>query len=543
MTSPDSPIGQAEEVGLAPIDPLDGNPFSSFAQRAHLLFAGLIHISILCLPARPLPGTHASSTTAAPASKRKPGRDGGSSRRKVPLDLSWDKDDDALDLLLTGGLDWSNCAVWTLSPDQGHSRQPTPPYTVGSTALAAAAKLEAVVLTNDYATSGPRYADWDALHCGLGAASMAAAPLHAELAEHAEHAAPCLGVLGLASCDRHAFADRGLLAALSSLLLPLIARLAALSRGRDVETFLEHAMPLLLEQRVRLRVNGSRTPDGGQPPEGPREGSVAGPAPGANGRRSGARGEALHKKKRRQAPTAPGPRPVGAPPAETRGAAGAEAVGTPCAPGRHVEHDACCPHHASNKAPLDGTPPGGASSGLLLNLVSMCAVYAHFSHLSAAGETNAAVLVSACVVASHVALLILQWIWLGWLPPQRTSAGAKAYATLRALALPLANTWVGWSLLDRLGYVPSLPAVLSTAGAVGLCLAAGRQARSLLQGPLQLASMALAATSTTGLCSAAFGSTRGWACMGLISGLQLGMGVLLPALMLHAPRSDATAFP
>ncbi|KFM24413.1 hypothetical protein F751_3131 [Auxenochlorella protothecoides] len=388
------------------------------------------------------------------------------------------QDDDALDLLLTGGLDWSNCAVWTLSPDQGHSRQPTPPYTVGSTALAAAAKLEAVVLTNDYATSGPRYADWDALHCGLGAASMAAAPLHAELAEHAEHAAPCLGVLGLASCDRHAFADRGLLAALSSLLLPLIARRAALSRGRDVETFLEHAMPLLLEQRVRLRVNGSRTPDGGQPPEGPREGSVVG-----------------------------------------------------------------CPHHASNKAPLDGTPPGGASSGLLLNLVSMCAVYAHFSHLSAAGETNAAVLVSACVVASHVALLILQWIWLGWLPPQRTSAGAKAYATLRALALPLANTWVGWSLLDRLGYVPSLPAVLSTAGAVGLCLAAGRQARSLLQGPLQLASMALAATSTTGLCSAAFGSTRGWACMGLISGLQLGMGVLLPALMLHAPRSDATAFP
>lgn len=70
-----------------------------------------------------------------------------------------------------------------------------------------------------------------------------------------------------------------------------------------------------------------------------------------------------------------------------------------------------CPHHASNKASLDGTPPGGASSGLLLNLVSMCAVYAHFSHLSAAGETNAAVLVSACVVASHVALLILQWIW------------------------------------------------------------------------------------------------------------------------------------
>lgn len=214
------------------------------------------------------------------------------------------QDDDALDLLLTGGLDWSNCAVWTLSPDQGHSRQPTPPYTVGSTALAAAAKLEAVVLTNDYATrsvdiarsgvfvylflggrgvslgalamergrhsthaillrgmvlgastplrwrpeikpsashpgSGPRYADWDALHCGLGAASMAAAPLHAEFAEHPEHAAPCLGVLGLASCDRHAFADRGLLAALSSLLLPLIARLAALSRGRDVETFLE----------------------------------------------------------------------------------------------------------------------------------------------------------------------------------------------------------------------------------------------------------------------------------------------------------------
>lgn len=57
----------------------------------HISLIAPICDSILCLPARPLPGTLASSTTAAPASKRKPGRDGGSSRRKVPLDLSWDK--------------------------------------------------------------------------------------------------------------------------------------------------------------------------------------------------------------------------------------------------------------------------------------------------------------------------------------------------------------------------------------------------------------------------------------------------------------------
>lgn len=62
----------------------------------------------------------------------------------------------------------------------------------------------------------------------------------------------------------------------------------------------------------------------------------------------------------------------------------------------------------------------------------------------------------------------------------------------------------------------------------------GLQVHLFLHAPLQLTSVVFAASSTSHVCSTMLSSTRGLECLGLISILQLSVGVITPAILVFA---------
>lgn len=71
------------------------------------------------------------------------------------------------------------------------------------------------------------------------------------------------------------------------------------------------------------------------------------------------------------------------------------------------------------------------------------------------------------------------------------------------------------------------------------------QVRFFLHAPLQLASVLFAATSTPDLCGMLLQSTSSLRCIGLISGLQLTLGLLVPSVLVYflESRSGRTFMP
>lgn len=69
--------------------------------------------------------------------------------------------------------------------------------------------------------------------------------------------------------------------------------------------------------------------------------------------------------------------------------------------------------------------------------------------------------------------------------------------------------------------------------------------RFFLHAPLQLASVLFAATTTPDVCGALLRDTAGVRCIGLISALQLTLGLLLPTVLVYwlESRSGRTFMP
>ena len=161
----------------------------------------------------------------------------------------------------------------------------------------------------------------------------------------------------------------------------------------------------------------------------------------------------------------------------------------------------------------------------------------------------------------------------------------QVFQMYRLIVLPVANTWMSWSLLNKLGIAPGTLVVAAAGLAVmGLIVAgvqvgaqpavvAGRpairpalmcctavcpadyaqprvcsyafslppllphshplQMRFLLHAPLQLASVLFAASSTTEVCGRFFSTTTSLGCMGAVSLMQLSLGVFIPGIMCH----------
>ncbi|KAI7838043.1 hypothetical protein COHA_008127 [Chlorella ohadii] len=132
-----------------------------------------------------------------------------------------------------------------------------------------------------------------------------------------------------------------------------------------------------------------------------------------------------------------------------------------------------------------------------------------------AGESQAAIVVSMCIAAIDIVLLALRWLWY---EQYITYGGAvlQVFQMYRLVVLPVANTWMSWSLLNKLGIAPSTLVM-----------------RFLLHAPLQLASVLFAASSTTEVCGRFFASNTSLGCMGAVSLMQLSLGVFIPGIMCH----------
>jgi hypothetical protein len=164
------------------------------------------------------------------------------------------------------------------------------------------------------------------------------------------------------------------------------------------------------------------------------------------------------------------------------------------------------------------------------NLVSMGLVYAYFSEAAIVGESRLEVSLSLGVACVDIIFLVLRWLWF----ERGVSSGpltTYVFHIYRLAFLPAANSWMGWSLLYKFNAYPKPVSVLMVTIIYVVLLVAGCRKPALLQAPLQLASIILAATSAPHICSLAFqGNILGVKCMASVSVVQLVSGLGLPSL-------------
>lgn len=164
------------------------------------------------------------------------------------------------------------------------------------------------------------------------------------------------------------------------------------------------------------------------------------------------------------------------------------------------------------------------------NLVSMGLVYAYFSEAAIVGESRLEVSLSLGVACVDIIFLVLRWLWF----ERGVSSGPLTtyiFHFYRLAFLPAANSWMGWSLLYKFNAYPKPISVLMVTIIYLVLLVAGCRKPALLQAPLQLVSIILAATSAPHICSLAFqGNILGVKCMASVSVVQLVSGIGLPSL-------------
>lgn len=536
--------------------------FVQFARHAHLAVAGLMSVSILLLPKRDEPsssgaesqqgpagaGTGSRSQAAAPGQPTNVGQPGFLAQG---ADVAhWEQAQDALERTCPLPPDWNNCCQYSIGPSAGVQVQAPPPYPVACTgAFYTASTTGEPLVSNNYPEEGPHFADWQALH-EAGARSMASAPM---FAEHR-----IIGVLSLASCQPHAF-DRPRLVWLLALILAPFANLLQYTTQRmEMGRFIQCVMPGLLQQNhqrgkvTRRRSASSRRGTGSPQQDALRQGAVEARASGIAAGPSAAAVEAPATERAAvQVGHLPGskqpkPRSGQKAPADGRAAPPRQPVEPQDAPQPTanaasallpVGFDAgSLPAHLG-LTPLGPAPPPDSDLGdfgdFFFNLVSMCIVYAYFSEAAVAGESQAAIAVSMCIAAVDIALLALRWLWY----EQYITYGGtvlQVFQAYRLVVLPVANTWMSWSLLRKLGISPGPGVVTALAALFLLFLLLGcTSIRFFLHAPLQLASVLLAASATTDVCSRLLAAPSGVRCMGVVSALQLSLGVVLPAVLSH----------
>jgi len=166
------------------------------------------------------------------------------------------------------------------------------------------------------------------------------------------------------------------------------------------------------------------------------------------------------------------------------------------------------------------------------DLVSMGIVYAFFSDAVAEGESRVAVGVSMGIAGIDIALLALRWLCI----EHRISIGEpvlKVFHLYRVFVLPIANMWMTWSLMMKVGLRVGGAAITLMLGGLVCLLLAGLKVRFLLHAPMQMASVLFAASCVPEVCVWAFDVPTGGRCLGVMSLIQLVLGVGVPSLMMH----------
>jgi len=110
------------------------------------------------------------------------------------------------------------------------------------------------------------------------------------------------------------------------------------------------------------------------------------------------------------------------------------------------------------------------------------------------------------------------------------------FQVYRGLLLPVANTWMLWSLFHKLDVRVTPHLVLAEAALLALCYLCAYclRLRFMLVVPVQLVTVLLSATVAASTCGADGSPQRSVLCVAFVCALQLLLGLVLPLLVGHA---------
>ncbi|DBA75798.1 hypothetical protein WJX77_002902 [Trebouxia sp. C0004] len=524
-----------------------GDIFKLFAEHVTELVPGLTHINVMLLPS-----AKQSSDTAAlkssGATKQGPGKPKLTVKAEAPGRLEWqqhmggskpNKPDGAkkatlamepelltwpyADLQIGSDmpvLDWRTCKDVLITKKKGVEVKQAPAcYPASCTAACYIARSHADgITTPNYLQDGPHFADWGEMQ-EQGAVSIASAPIHMSN--------EVVAVLTLASSESAAFEETKakLVWILAFVLAPYTHILSQTTHKTEGKLFIEAVMPRLLEQGLPHSSSPGDALSGHQQSlqERLHDESLCPQCqlahdPQGNPGKAGVSGRRINQGGWSATPTE----------LQANGTAASMRQAPGATPRQGATISPTLPFQTD-------TQPTAQDSDLdwgdfFFNLVSMCIVYAHFSEAAVAGESNAAVIFSMGIAVVDIVLLALRWLWYD----QFVSYGglvSSMFSLYRMIVLPIANTWMSWSLLHKLQWDPTPPLLGGLGLIMTLFLFVGLKVRFFLHAPLQLATVLLAAASAHHICTAVQANTTGAACLSLISALQMLLGLLVPSFL------------
>ncbi|KAK9832159.1 hypothetical protein WJX74_000990 [Apatococcus lobatus] len=426
----------------------------------------------------------------------------------------WQATADALEASCTD-MDWSKCLMVNFSAEEGPTLVPAPTYPFFCSSAhhvieTAGQSADSLVVT-DFTKNGPHFFDWEDLH-EQGMVAMGAVPV--------KEGDSIVAVLTVAS-EQPGVLDRpGLMGMLALAIAPHINALRGLQPGTSLERFMARLVPELIEDRC-CRIKAALGP---LQKQNPKSDTLS-----ANGKQGTKSATAL------TASAASLPNGHGA------------ASATTLANGHSAQNGHHHHHHAQGSKEKGGTiVESGEEQGpaqlqlfdLVYSLVSTCLVCAYLVGPAVGAGGRNALAWSTCVALADVLLLAARWRCtdrdgssspsgissadcsaLGdhssqesphgtlWKKPKGFGGdelssqrdwgfSTQLFSSYRQMAMPVANTWLSWSLLRLLHVEATLSAALFllAAAILGLVLGVWGRMRFLLQGPLQLVSVLCAVT-------------------------------------------------
>lgn len=511
-----------------------------------------------------------NSTSSATLNNGKVKGRTGQQKQPVADAKSWDFQEKLVSRRTGQAMDWNNCCVFHINKARGPIVQQPPSWPLSCTAtFHAAAVAEDLVCSADYLKQGPHFLDWKALH-EKGANSMVAMPMFS-----------CnqpIAVLCLASSEPNAFANVELVRMLASVLSPYVPLLEYTTRRMEMQRLVnEIIMPIaaqLAQQKSQLARLGCSIEEDTSSAAATAAAAAAG---GEDRPRNGAPTVQCSISSSAASKGCSGPDCCSA---ADKGSL-RSSVSSTVDSGRLSSGDCCmsgacsgcgAPAKGADAAStgggglqraLAGLKPGGKNSSkraepviskhqafdldtaglpseaadldwgdFFFNLVSMCIVYVYFSKAAVAGESVVAILLCMGVAAFDIVLLVMRWLWFEHYI-NYGSVVLHLFQVYRVVVLPMANTWMSWSLLNKMELNPGGGVVLLLGAVMLAFILIGVQVRFFLHAPLQLVSVLFAATSTSDICGRLLDGTSGLRCIAVISALQLSLGLLLPAALVH----------
>eukprot|EP00210_Caulerpa_lentillifera_P007591 g7249.t3 len=167
----------------------------------------------------------------------------------------------------------------------------------------------------------------------------------------------------------------------------------------------------------------------------------------------------------------------------------------------------------------------------ILTIVNLLFVYVYLNKVAVRGHSWMALFL--CIGVWIFEFILLQIIYL--LLGQSGNQGPFIVGICqiyRVIVIPVANTWMAWRVLDHLELQPDSQHILLLSLCLLICILLGSRFRFLLQVPIQMLSIILAAISTPDICHRFVPiSVYPFICIGIVITFQVCVAYLIPTLL------------